>query len=228
LLEDYKPLVPGYHTTKYKNEITNEIRTAHNNYQNQLFDSGSNTTSKRFWKYIKSLRKDHVGVSTLSSDDKQVTDSFEKAEILNNQFHSVFTNENLSNIPTPESLHPSMPDISFSTEGIFKLLCELDITKSPGPDAIPSIVLRHCAAQIAPILQVIFTQSMSTGIIPGDWLTANVTPVFKKNDRGNPSNYHPISLTSICCKVMEHIIYHTVMEHLKQHQICKATIVRLN
>jgi len=90
-----------------------------------------------------------LGVSTLSSGAKQVTDSFEKAEILNSQFHSVFTNENLSNIPTPESLHPSMPDISFFTEGIFKLLCELDVTKSPGPDAIPSIVLRHCAAQFS-------------------------------------------------------------------------------
>ena len=81
---------------------------------------------------------------------------------MKNQFHSVFTNENLSDIQTPEFLHPSIPGVSFSTEGIFKLLSELDITKSPGPDAIPSIVLRHCAAQIAPILQVIFTQSMST------------------------------------------------------------------
>ena len=98
-----------------------------------------------------------------------ITDSFEKAEILNNQFH-LYTNENLSDIPTPEFLHPSMPNVSFSTEGIFKLLCELDITKSPGPDAIPSIVLTHCAAQIAPILQVIFTQSMSTGIILGTGL----------------------------------------------------------
>ena len=65
--------------------------------------------------YINSLRKDNVGVSTLSSGDKQVidNDSFEKAEILNNQFHSVLTTENLSDIPTPESLYPSMPDIQY-------------------------------------------------------------------------------------------------------------------
>ena len=86
----------------------------------------------------------------------------------------------ISDIPAPEFLHPPMPDISFSTEGIFKLFCELDTNKSPVPDAIPSIVLKQCATQIAPILQVIFTQSMSTGVIPGDWLIANVTPVFKK------------------------------------------------
>ena len=73
-----------------------------------------------------------------------------------------------------------MPEISFSTEGILKLLCELDTNKSPGPDEIPSVVLKQCSAEIAPILQVIFTQSMSTGTVPGDWLTANVTPDFQK------------------------------------------------
>jgi len=50
-----------------------------------------------------------------------------------------------------------------------------------------------------------------TGTVLGDWLTANVIPIFKKNDRSNPSNYWPISLTSICSKVMEHVIYHSVM-----------------
>ena len=174
---------------KIKNEITKGIRTAHSNYQCQLFENDSNNTFKKFWKYIKSLRKDHVGVSTLSSGGQQVTDSFDKAKLLNNQFHSVFTNENLTDIPTAESSYPSMSEISFSTEGILKLLCELDTNKSPGPDEIPSMVLKQCSAEIAPILQVIFTQSMSTGTVPGDWLTANVTPVFKKNDRSNPSNY---------------------------------------
>jgi len=56
-------------------------------------------------------------------------------------------------------------------------------------DGIPSIVLKHCAAEIVSILQNIFTQSMSTGIVPSDWLTANIAPVFKKNDRSNPLNY---------------------------------------
>jgi len=75
-----------------KNEITKEIRTAHSSYQCQLFDNDSNDASKKFWKYVKSLRK---GVSSLSSGGKQVTDSFEKAELLNSQFHSVFTDDNL-------------------------------------------------------------------------------------------------------------------------------------
>ena len=117
---------------------------------------------------MESLRKDHVGVSTLSSGGKQVTNSFEKAELLNSHFHSVFTDENLTDVPITESSYPSLPDISLFTEGIFKQLCELDIKKSSGPDEIPSMILKHCAAEIAPILQVIFTQSMSIGTVPLD------------------------------------------------------------
>ena len=58
---------------------------------------------------------------------------------------------------------------------------------------------------------------MLSGVLPNDWLSANITPVFKKGDKGNPSNYRPISLTAICCKIMEHIIYHSVMEHLENY-----------
>ena len=62
---------------------------------------------------------------------------------------------------------------------------------------------------------------MNSGVLPSDWLSANITPIYKKNDRTNASNYRPISHTTICCKIMEHIIYHghSVMEHLNQYNI---------
>ena len=36
---------------------------------------------------------------------------------------------------------------------------------------------------------------------------------YKKGDRSVPANYRPISLTSVCCKVMEHIIFHACMSY---------------
>ena len=41
---------------------------------------------------------------------------------------------------------------------------------------------------LAPVLQVIYTQSYRTGILPNDWLTANIVPVYKKDDKSNPAN----------------------------------------
>ena len=78
---------------------------------------------------------------------------------------------------------------------------------------LPARVLKLCAEQISPVLQIIFSQSLEYGTLPQDWLSANITPVFKKGNRNIPGNYRPISLTSLPCKVMEHIIFHHIMNH---------------
>ena len=144
----------------------------------------------------------------------------DKAEILNNKFYLVFTKEDLTNIPECTGRpYPIMLPISISTAGIQKLLEEVDTKKASGPDNILAWVLKHCAREIAPILSKLFSQSLDTSNIPHDWLTANVTPVFKKGDRSNAANYRPISLASICCKLMEHILCHFIMNHLELHHI---------
>ena len=99
-----------------------------------------------------------------------------------------------------------MPDITVTTLGIEKLLNNLKVNKATGPDNIPARILKNCSSAVAPILQKIFQKSISTGTIPQDWRIANVSPVFKKGLRSDPSNYRPVSLTSIICKQLEHII----------------------
>ena len=47
----------------------------------------------------KCLRRDHVEVSVLVSNNKTITDSFEKAEVLNDQFYVIFTDKDSENIP---------------------------------------------------------------------------------------------------------------------------------
>ena len=41
--------------------------------------------------------------------------------------------------------------------------------------------------------------------------------MFKKGNHSDPVNYHPISLTSVCCKLLECIIYSKTMFHLSEH-----------
>ena len=127
----------------------------------------------------------------------------------------MFTNEDVSSIPQLDpSTYPTINEVLFTTHGIQLLLEKLDPAKASGPDQLPTRVFKLCAKQIAPVLQIIFSQSLDHGTLPQDWVTANVTPVFKKGSRNIPANYRPISLTSVPCKVMEHIIFHHIMSHL--------------
>ena len=64
-----------------------------------------------------------------------------------------------------------------------------------------------------------FQSSLVQGKVPNIWKDAWITPLFKKGDRDNASNYRPVSLTSICCKVLEHIICSATMSHLESNNI---------
>ena len=95
-----------------RNQITQVISEAHTNYQTQIFENNTCTVLKRFWKYIKSLRKDCVGIPPLTTDGVTTSKSEDKANILNHQFYSVFTDEDLSSVSSPTSSFPIMPNIS--------------------------------------------------------------------------------------------------------------------
>ena len=62
-------------------------------------------------------------------------------------------------------------------------------------------------------MQIIYSQSLEQATLPQDWLSANITPVFKKGNRSIAVNYRPISLTSVLCKVMEHVVFHHIMSY---------------
>ena len=64
---------------------------------------------------------------------QQVPKSEDKADILNYQFYSVFTDKDLLNtiVPSPTSSFPIMPNIPLNVEGIYKLLNDLEVDKAP-------------------------------------------------------------------------------------------------
>lgn len=130
---------------------------------------------------IKNLKKDNQNIAILEINDSLLT-SIDIANAFNNviEFCTIFTDED-DEIPSLDtSVYPNCDNITFSVEGIENLLQQLDPSKAPGPDRIPTHILKLCKAEIAPILQVIFTQSFTTNSLPTDWLTANVVPVYKK------------------------------------------------
>ena len=135
---------------------------------------------------------------------------------------------------TTEDQFPVTENIDITLNGVIKLLKDLNSTKSPGPDNLGPKVLKELADEVAPLLLLVYKKSLETGEVPDevapllllvykksletgqvpeDWRKANVTPAFKKGQRYQAENYRPISLTSICCKTMEHIVASSIMNH---------------
>ena len=114
---------------------------------------------------------------------------------------------------------PELPELEISDNGVLKLLQSLNTNKAPGPDRIPNRILKEMAPEIAPILGAIFRQSLTQGELPSDWLSANVSSVYKKSSTQSPANYRPISLTCVSCKLLEHIICSHIHKHLERHKI---------
>ena len=112
-----------------------------------------------------------------------------------------------------------MPPITVHINGVTKLLSDIKPYKSSGPDGIPAFLLKEVALQLAPPLTLVFQASLNQQKSPSDWKVAHVVPVFKKGDRASPNNYRPISLTCLCCKLLEHIIQSNIYVHLTNHQI---------
>ena len=102
---------------------------------------------------------------------------------------------------------------------MLNLLSKLNFTKSPGPDNIATKVLIELQNEIAPILTCIYNQSLSRECLPSDWTSANIFPLHKKGARNLPDNYRPISLTSVCCKLFEHIVHSHISRFLTKYNI---------
>ncbi|CAM4321681.1 unnamed protein product [Lepidochelys kempii] len=94
-------------------------------------------------------------------------------------------------------------------------LKQLNGTKSGGPDNLHPRILKELAQEIASPLARIFNESVNSGVVPYDWRIANIVPIFKKGKKSDPSNYRPVSLTSVVCKVLEKILKEKVVKDIE-------------
>jgi hypothetical protein len=95
----------------------------------------------------------------------------------------------------------------------------INLSKPWGPENIPNSVLNQCTDHLTPALTIIIQRSIDHGKIPNDWLSANVSCIFKKGDKHAAEIYRPVSLTSVPCKLLERIICGHTMKHLEKHNV---------
>ena len=204
------------YTTK-RNIATATVKRAKSNFELKLVDSVKENPSV-FWKYVRENAKVRCDIMSLRKGDGSFTCSDrETAQCLNDFFSSVFTIE-------PEADLPSLPDksmghhlgnITITHCDILTELNRLKPNKSCGPDNCHPRVLKEIKDGLILPLYLLFNKSLQESSLPSCWKLATVTAIHKKGDTNLPSNYRPISLTSIFCRMLESIIKNRIMSYFQ-------------
>ena len=132
----------------------------------------------------------------------------------------------LRNLQTPEcALEMLLRKIQTdwcATEMPFR---KIQTAQSVGPGNILNQVLTQCAPQPADDVRYIYLLEISGQKMSSRGMDKHQRcPIFRKGDKHLAENYHPIFLTSVTCKLQEHII----RSHMRNYQEQNIKVIILN
>ena len=199
-----------YKTARNQSNIA--VRTA----KREFFLSNRNKNPRKFCQNVKictRLGKQKTDYFPLPQSTQEI--SKHSADLFNEFFISV---NNLSNVSiskmlqteirleNPKDILPSKILTDISATEVKKTISELVIQCSPGNDGITSSMVKLSAEIISPIIADLFNMSLHTSKFPTTWKTSLVTPIYKKGNIYNISDYRPISILSTVSKLFEKLI----------------------
>ena len=199
-------------------KVKKSIQRAKTGMEKKLAHSNDDN-GRKFRNYIKTRTRLKPKVGPLvTREGKMVTESIEMANELNNYFGSVFTRENVTQVPKKHvETNRTMQEVIITEEKIVEKIIKLRVDAAPGPDNITPRFLKETVDIVKIPLKIIFRKSLSQQKCPEDWKMAHVVPIYKKGTKGSASNYRPVSLTSVPCKILEQIIKDDLTRHLDEN-----------
>ena len=206
------------------NAATNEVRKSKRNFEHKLAQN-IKSDSKSLYAYVRSKQNVRERVGPLEDNaGNKITQGIVMAEELNMHFSSVFTREDTSSLPVPETKFEGsegerLGQLVVTPEVVANKINNMKENKSPGVDGIAPKILKETVEQICTPLAHVFNMSLQEGIVPLEWKEANIIPLFKKGSINKSVNYRPVSLTSVICKVLETIIRDHMMDFLIKHKL---------
>ena len=83
----------------------------------------------------------------------------------------------------------------------------LILARHAGQTALEIVYLNYAPRASKALFQILINLSLSEGKFPDAWKLANVTPIFKKDDRQSKVNYRSVSLLDSLSKITEKIVF---------------------
>ena len=107
-------------------------------------------------------------------------------------------------------------NISVTSKMVKKVIMNLDLSNTPGPDCIPVVVLNNCEPELFYILTELFSKCLKEFCLPDFWKASPMVPVFKNvEERSTAKNYCLVSPLSVVSKVFEKFVNKRIVGHLE-------------
>ena len=167
------------------NAATNEVKKSTRNVEHKLTQH-IKPDSKSYYAYVRSTHNVRGKVGPLEDNAENIiTQKVLMAEELNMHFSSVFTREDISSLPVPETKFKGtegerLEQLVVTLEAVASKINNMKDNKSPGVDGIARKIVKETVEQISMPLAHVFDMSVQEGSVPLEWKEANTIPLFKK------------------------------------------------
>ena len=183
---------------------------------------------RAFWRYCNARVNPNTIPSLLSLDGESASTPDEQCNLFAKHFASVFVDPTTCPLSlsdglthTPSNIIPSF-EVAIDEDVVAMAISKLKLSFSPGPDSIPSSVIKKCVLIFVPLLYRLFRKSLNSGSFPMLWKCAWLVPVHKKGKRTNAKNYRRVSLLCASAMIFEYVIHFSflkrVVHYISPHQ----------
>lgn len=179
---------------------------------------------KKFYGFVNKRKSNGAGIAEyVTLDQTTATTKEDAANLYASFFSSTFSSDvaqNITHTPSDSNINANIDSwdhIDISMDKVVAKLQQLKINKCAGPDGLPPALFKKCAKALAYPLHLIFSVSLTHGVVPKKWKQAYVTPIHKSGSKNLVSNYRPISKISIVCKLLDSLVADELFEHFSNH-----------
>lgn len=172
--------------------------------------SDSENFSKTVWGIINKTRKTSRSVKPdkLKSNLGVIDNPQSIANVFNNYFASVADPDGVLSFPSDQNYNFTIPASSMALtpvdeEELIQIVKKFKTKKSCDNNGISVWLLKKCFSNIVAPITNLLNISFNYGVFPAVLKVAKVTPIFKKDDPRQPSNYRPISILPTLSKIYE-------------------------
>ena len=188
--------------------------------------------SKAFFSFARSRQKTRSRIGPFVDPDtgKPNQSPVYAAEVLRQQYNSVFSqpraewsvNDSKSFFRVEENMMTSidiLQNVQVRKVDVEEACEELKGNSSPGPDGVPSILLKECRKELSGPLSIFWRTSLDKGIIPEELLLVQICPLHKGGSKADPAQFRPVALTSHIMKTFERVLRKELVRHLERQKV---------